>query len=58
MYDYSGDMSYFQNQLSDVGITKDVLDLNEFAGSTQEELQSIVDYAIKIRKSKEEQEND
>ena len=36
MYDYSGDMSYFQNQLLDVGITKDVLDMDEFAGSTQE----------------------
>lgn len=58
MYDYSGDMSFFQNQLSDAGITKDMLNLDEFAGSTQEELQSIVDYAIKVQKSKEEQEND
>lgn len=57
MYDYSGDMSYFQNQLLDVGITKDVLDMDEFVGSTQEELQSIVDYAIKVQKSKEEQVN-
>ncbi|CBL37147.1 hypothetical protein CL2_00230 [Anaerostipes hadrus] len=58
MYDYSGDMSFFQNQLSDAGITKDMLDLDEFAGSTQEELQLIVDYAIKVQKSKEDQEND
>lgn len=58
MYDYSGDMSYFQNQLLDVGITKDVLDMDEFAGSIQEELQLIVDYAIKVQKSKEDQEND
>lgn len=58
MYYYSGDMSYFQNQLLDVGITKDVLDMDEFAGSTQEELQLIVDYAIKVQKSKEDQEND
>lgn len=57
MYDYSGDMSYFQNQLSDAGITKDILDLDEFVESTQEELQSIVDYAIKVQKSKEEQVN-
>lgn len=57
MYDYSGDMSYFQSQLSDAGITKDVLDMDEFAGSTQEELQMIVDYAIKVQKSKEEQVN-
>lgn len=54
MYDYRGDMSFFQNQLSDAGITKDMLDLDEFVGSTQEELQSIVDYAIKVQKSKEE----
>lgn len=58
MYDYSGDMSYFQNQLLDAGITKDMLNLDEFAGSTQDELQMIVDYAIKVQKSKEEQEND
>lgn len=58
MYDYRGDMSFFQNQLSDAGITKDMLDLDEFVGSTQEELQSIVDYAIKVQKSKEDQEND
>lgn len=57
MYDYRGDMSFFQNQLSDAGITKDMLDLDEFVGSTQEELQSIVDYAIKVQKSKEEQVN-
>lgn len=57
MYDYSGDMSYFQDQLSQSGITKDMLDLDEFVGSTQEELQSIVDYAIKVQKSKEEQVN-
>lgn len=57
MYDYSGEMSYFQNQLSDAGITKDVLDMDEFAGLTRPELQSIVDYAIKVQKSKEEQAN-
>lgn len=58
MYDYSGDMSYFQDQLLDAGITKDMLNLDEFAGSTQDELQMIVNYAIKVQKSKEEQEND
>lgn len=57
MYDYSGDMNFFQNQLSDAGITKDVLDMDEFAGLTRPELQSIVDYAIKVQKSKEEQAN-
>lgn len=46
-----------KDQLSDAGITKDMLDLDEFVGSTQEELQSIVDYAIKVQKSKEEQVN-
>lgn len=58
MYDYSGDMSYYQDQLAASGITKEVLDMDEFAGLTRPELQSIVDYAIKVQKSKEEQEND
>ena len=57
MYDYSGDMSYFQDQLSQSGISKEMLDLDEFAGLTRSELQSIVDYAIKEQKSKEEQIN-
>ncbi len=57
MYDYSGDMSYFQDQLSQSGISKEMLDLDEFAGLTRSELQSIVDYAIRVQKSKEEQIN-
>ena len=57
MYDYSGDMSYFQDQLSQSGISKEMLDLDEFAGLTRSELQSIVDYAIMVQKSKEEQIN-
>lgn len=57
MYDYSGDMSYFQDQLSQSGISKEMLDLDEFAGLTRSELQSIVDYAIRVQKYKEEQIN-
>lgn len=57
MYDYSGDMSYFQDQLSQSGISKEMLDLDEFAGLTRSELQSIVDYAIRVQKSEEEQIN-
>ena len=49
-YDYSGDMSYFQNQLARKGITKDMLNMDNFAGLTAEELQSIVDNAY-LKKS-------
>lgn len=43
MYDYSGDMSYFQNQLTAKGITKEMFDMDNYAGLTFKELQGIVD---------------
>ena len=49
-YDYDGCMSYYQNQLAKKGITKDMLDLDNFAGLTASELQSIVDNARLVRK--------
>ena len=52
MYDYDGDMGYFQRQLE-----KAEVDMNNYAGLTARELQSIVDGAIKtkqIRESKKE----
>lgn len=45
MYDYDGDMKYFQDQLADKGITKDMLNVDKYAGLTELELQSIVDSA-------------
>lgn len=45
MRDYTGDMDYFQNQLLDKGITKEMLNMDNFAGLTARELQSIVDGA-------------
>lgn len=44
-YDYNGDMSFFQNQLAQKSITKEMLNMDNFAGLTAEELQSIVDNA-------------
>lgn len=44
-YDWDGDMNYFQDQLLKKGITKEMLDMNQFAGLTACELQSIVDHA-------------
>ena len=44
-YDYSENMSYFQNQLAKKGITKEMLDMDNYAGLTARELQSIVDNA-------------
>lgn len=57
MYDYDGDMGYFQRQLEKAGISQGEVDMNNYAGLTARELQSIVDGAIKtkqIRESKKE----
>lgn len=57
MYDYDGDMVYFQRQLEKAGISQEEVDMNNYAGLTARELQSIVDGAIKtkqIRESKKE----
>lgn len=31
-YDYSGDMKFFQDQLAEKGITKEMLNMDNFAG--------------------------
>ncbi len=43
--DYAGDMKYYQDQLAAKGITKDMLNMDNFAGLTARELQRIVDSA-------------
>lgn len=43
--DYDGDMKYYQDQLAEKGITKDMLDMDNFCGLTASELQNIVDGA-------------
>lgn len=42
-YDYDGEMSYYQNQLAKKGITKEMFDMDNYAGLTASELQGIVD---------------
>ncbi len=42
MKDYSGDMSYYQNQLLKKGVTKEMFDMDMFEGLTPSELQNIV----------------
>ena len=49
MYDFDGDMSYYQDQLAKKGITKEMLDMDNYAGLTERELQSIVDN-VRIKK--------
>lgn len=48
--DYDGDMSFYQKQLEKKGITKDMLDMDNFAGLTAMELQRIVDSARLTKK--------
>lgn len=45
MRDYTGDMKYYQDQLAAKGITKEMLDMDNYAGLTARELQGIVDSA-------------
>lgn len=52
MYDYTGDMEYYQDQLEKKGITKDMLNMDNYVGLTARELQGIVDSA-RVTKSKE-----
>ena len=48
--DYDGDMSYYQDQLAKKGISKEMLDMDNFVGLTARELQSIVDSARLVKK--------
>lgn len=42
MYDYTGDMEYFQKQLLKKGITKEMFDITNYAGLTFAQLQDLV----------------
>lgn len=45
MRDYEGDMGFYQNQLALKGITKEMLNMDNYVGLTADELQKIVDNA-------------
>lgn len=47
--DYGGGMEFYQRQLLKKGITREMLDMDDFAGCTASELQSIVDSAYIVR---------
>lgn len=49
--DYEGSMEFFQNQLAAKGITKEMLNMDNFAGLTARELQNIVNSARLKKKS-------
>ena len=48
--DYDGDMKYYQDQLAAKGITKDMFNMDNYAGPTARELQSIVDSVQLVKK--------
>lgn len=48
--DYDGDMKYYQDQLAKKGITKEMLNMDNYAGLSARELQSIVNGARLVRK--------
>ena len=53
-YDYTGDMGFFQDQLARKGITKEMFDLDNYAGLTARELQKLVDSLQLVKKEKKE----
>lgn len=50
MYDYDGDMGYFQRQLEKAGISQEEVDMNNYAGLTARELQSML--TVRLRQSR------
>ena len=48
-YNYSGDMEFYQKQLAAKGITKEMLNMDNYAGLTARELQGIVD-SVRLKK--------
>lgn len=48
--DYDGDMKYYQDQLAAKGITKDMFNMDNYAGLTARELQGIVDSVQLVKK--------
>lgn len=50
MRDYDGNMKYYQDQLAKKGITKEMIDMDNYVGLTARELQAIVDGAKRIDK--------
>lgn len=54
--DYTGDMSYYQNQLLKKGITKSMFNMDNYAGLTAHELQALVN-SIELKKSHAHQNN-
>lgn len=54
MYDASYEqIKYLQNLLADKGISKDEINLDNYAGLTYREIKSICDVAIKRKEKKE-----
>lgn len=48
--DYDGDMKYYQDQLAAKGITKEMLNMDDYAGLTARELQGIVESVQPVEK--------
>lgn len=50
--DYDGDMKYYQDQLAAKGITKEMFNMDNYAGLTARELQGIVDSVQLVKKER------
>ena len=50
-------MSYYQNQLERKGITKEMFNMDKYAGLTARELQGIVDSVQLVKKQRDGEQN-
>ena len=55
--DYDGDMSYYQEQLAKKDITKEMFNMDNYAGLTARELQGIVDSVQLVKKQRDGEQN-
>ena len=51
VYDYDGDMGYFQRQLERAGINQEEFNMYNFVGLTADELQGIVNFIIRSKQT-------
>ena len=51
VYDYDGDIGYFQRQLERAGINQEEFNMYNFVGLTADELQGIVNFVIRSKQT-------
>ena len=58
VYDYDGDIGYFQRQLERAGINQEEFNMYNFVGLTADELQGIVNFVIRTKQTINQKEEE